>query len=64
MQKKINNEYHIDSECMKDANEAASAISKISGLSSQMNEFKKAVQQLIENSPDGSLHGNELKKIF
>ena len=64
MQKKINNEYQIDSTCGQDINEAASTISKISGLSNQMDEFKKAVLHLIENSPDNALHSKELKKIF
>jgi hypothetical protein len=64
MQKKINNESQIDAVCMQDVNKAASTISKMSGLSNQIEEFKKAVLYVIENSPDDSLHSNELKKIF
>lgn len=64
MQKKIDKENKSDFLYMNEANEAASAISEISGLSDQMDEFKKAILYVIENSPDDSLHSNELKKIF
>jgi hypothetical protein len=49
---------------MQEINNANSAISKISGLSAQIDQFKKSILFVIENSPENSLHSNELKKIF
>jgi hypothetical protein len=64
MQKKISKTDQAQPVSMEEVIKASSAISKISGLSAQMDEFKKTIIDIIENSPDNSLHSNELKKIF
>lgn len=64
MQKKTNKQSQADSIHINSPSEAIGDISKISELSDQMDEFKKAVLYVIENSPDDSLHNDELKKIF
>jgi hypothetical protein len=67
MQKKTNKEHQPDPIYINGIggrSEAFVDVSKISELSDQMEEFKKAVLYVIENSPDDSLHNEELKKIF
>jgi len=64
MQKKIDKADLAGPVSTEDFSQASSTISKISGLSNQMDEFKKAVLHLIENSSDNALHSKELKKIF
>lgn len=49
---------------MEEVNDLASNMTKMSGLSSQIENFKKSILFVIENSPENALHSNELKKIF
>ena len=49
---------------MKEVNELKSTIANMSGLSSQIDNFKKSILFVIENSPENALHSNELKKMF
>jgi hypothetical protein len=64
MQKKISKIDEAGPVSMEEVINASSTISKISGLSAQIDELKKTIIDIIENSPDNSLHSNELKKIF
>jgi hypothetical protein len=64
MQKKISKIDEAGPVPMEEVINASSTISKISGLSAQIDELKKTIIDIIENSPDNSLHSNELKKIF
>lgn len=64
MQKKVTTVDKAEPVSMNDFIKASSTISKISGLSVQIEEFKKTIMDVVENSPYNSLHSNELKKIF